>query len=572
MAIGRLLVLMAPKLAPDQLAAGLAILERSLLRDATGANLAWAAGIRLARGCLAGSHALVAEAVQAFFAELAIAEAGQEGIQADFSFHQHGALLNSGGYGQAFTFEAARFVVDAYGTRFAAPAERVAILAGHILDGQQWMMRGVAIDYGAIGRQIARPGQDGRPIVDVAQRLAQLPVARRQEFAAFAARAAGAGPPLIGNRHFWKSDFMAHHRAGYYTSARMVSSRTFNTDVFITAEARHSRHLADGVTYIFRTGEEYRDIFPAWDWRRVPGVTCEQRSEPLDLGGLHVRGPTSFVGGISDGMYGLAAMDMRQELLVAKKAWFYFDDEFVCLGAGLSCPTGNPVYTSVNQCLRRGPVTVGGLQITVADKAPFEHTLTGGWAHHDGVGYVLPKRVSATVTAKDQTGSWADIGGGSAEPLTHEVFSVWLDHGRNPAEQSFAYIVYPDIDVQSLAARAEDHQINILSNTSTLQAVFHARTKLCGAAFYQPGVLAGDRGWHVAVDQPCLLLLRELEDGVLLAVANPENQPLTVHVDVDRALVGDGCAPREPGWTRITVVLPAGAEAGRSVVRMLRPR
>ena len=85
---------------------------------------------------MARSPALVAEAVDASFAELTIVGPGQEGIQADFSFHQHGALLNSGGYGQAFTFEAARFVIDAHARRFAAPADRVAILAGYILDGQ----------------------------------------------------------------------------------------------------------------------------------------------------------------------------------------------------------------------------------------------------------------------------------------------------------------------------------------------------------------------------------------------------------------------------------------------------
>jgi chondroitin AC lyase len=171
--IGWLLILMEPELAPEQQQQGIAILERSTLRDATGANLAWAASIRLAHGCLARSPALVAEAVQALFAELTIAGLGQEGVQADFSFHQHGALLNSGGYGQSFTIDAARLVIDTHGTRFAAPAECVAILAGHILDGQQWMMRGIVIDYGAIGRQIARPGQDGRPIVGAARRKAR---------------------------------------------------------------------------------------------------------------------------------------------------------------------------------------------------------------------------------------------------------------------------------------------------------------------------------------------------------------------------------------------------------------
>ena len=57
----------------------------------------------------------------------------------------------------------------------------------------------------------------------------------------------------------------------------------------------------------------------------------------------------------------------------------------------------------------------------------------------------------------------------------------------------------------------------------SLQAVRHTGINLCSAAFYPPGALPGGPGWNVAVDQPCLLLLRELPDGVQLAVANPEN-------------------------------------------------
>ena len=70
----------------------------------------------------------------------------------------------------------------------------------------------------------------------------------------------------------WCSDIMVQRRPGYYTSARMYSTRTLNTDGYINGENKKSHHLADGATYIFRTGEEYRDIFPVWDWKRIPGT------------------------------------------------------------------------------------------------------------------------------------------------------------------------------------------------------------------------------------------------------------------------------------------------------------
>jgi chondroitin AC lyase len=286
-----------------------------------------------------------------------------------------------------------------------------------------------------------------------------------------------------------------------------------------------------------------------------------------------MHGPTSFVGGVSDGMYGLAAMDLRRDSLAVKKSWFYFDEEFVCLGAGLTCPTDNPVYTSVNQCLRRGAVIVAGPSMWSTVQGTGDHALSArGWVLHDGVGYLFPAGLTVRVRHAPQSGSWTAIGAGPPGALKKDVFNIWIEHGSNITNKSFSYIVYPNSDVPKMWARFRSNPIKILSNTGALQAVRHTGIKLCGAAFYQPGALAGGPGWNIAVDRPCLLLLRARADGLLLAVANPLNQPLTVNVDLDRALAGPGCAPLGAGRTRVTVALPAGAEAGRSVIRLLKPR
>ena len=570
--IGYTLLLMRPEITPAQHAQGMTILQRASLSGKTGANLTWSATVVLVRGSLALAPDLVAEAMAALYGELKIAGPGQEGVQADWSFHQHDALLYSGGYGQAYTVDAARFVLYAYNTRFAAPDAQYAVLAGHILDGQQWMMRGDTFDYSAIGRQIARPDQNGRAVVTVARQLAGIGGQRQAEFQALAARGAGdpQAPPLVGNRHFWKSDFMAHQRASFYVSARMVSTRLYNTDGYINGEGRQTNNLAYGATLLYRTGQEYRNIFPVWDWQRVPGVTCEQFAAPLDPAGLHVHGQTSFVGGVSDGLYGMAAMDLQLGSLAAKKAWFFFDEEWVCLGAGIACATDNPVLTSVNQCLRGGDVTVAGPGYKYTARGVGVHSLRDGWVHHDRVGYHFPADVTATIRHMPQFGSWAAIGAGSPDPLTLDVFNIWISHGAHPADARYHYTIYPDIDVSALDALVAEQRVMVLSNSAALQAVLHRPLGLCAMALYQAGALAGPLGWNLAADQPCLLLLREQQDGMLLAVANPENQQLTVTITIDRVLEGDGCVPLDEGHTQITVELPGGDTAGSSVVRQLK--
>lgn len=565
--IGSIMLLLRDETTPEQRDKAVAILRRSTLRNMTGANLVWMARNQIVRGCLEQSPAVMAEAFDALWREIHVAPPGKEGIQADNSFHQHGPVLYNGGYGASFTGDCAQFIAYARDTRFAVPGERLRLFENFVLDGQQWMIRGTFYDYGVIGRQIVRPNQNAGGLRRVADILSGEPGPRRQEMRAFAERlkAAPGAPPLAGNRHFWRSDFMAHHRPGYYTSARMFSTRTFNTDGYINSEGKKSHHVADGVTYIFQRGDEYKDIFPVWDWRRVPGATIEQSPAPLDPARVQSRGKTSFVGGVSDGTYGAAAMDLVRDALSARKAWFYFDDEWVCLGAGITGASGNAVLTSVNQCLLNGPVRVSDRPAALAAG---EHALPSiRWVLHDGIGYVFPGQTSLHVANRAQSGSWSDIGAGSPASLSREVFSLWIDHGARPANAAYAYIVVPGASAANLAARIP--AVQTLANTPDLQAVRHPSLKVLLAVFRRPGLLDGRPGWTVRVDQPCLTLLREMPGGMRIAVSNPENQPLAVTIEIDRKLEGEGSTPGRDGTT-IRFDLPDGPDAGRSVVRFLK--
>ena len=573
--IGSIMVLMQQELTEGQYQQGIDILRRSVIGNATGANLTWLATNQLMRGCLEPDLKAIAESFEAVFTEIKVAEVGEEGIQADYSFHQHQAVLYSGGYGLWFTYDVARIITYAHETRFAIKPERFTILTTYVLDGQQWFIRGIMFDYSTIGRGITLAGKDALPLISAIEQLAALPGPRQTEMANFVARMQGDPNvfPITGNRAFWRSDVMSHHRSGYTTSVRMHSTRTFNTDAYINSEGRNTNHTADGATYFYRTGEEYRDIFPVWNWRRVPGITCEQRDEPLDLGGLNVRGTTSFVGSVSDGTYGMAAMDLQQGELTARKAWFYFDREVVCLGAGINNPTKHPVITAVNQCLLKGLVTIQESNLQRVAIQEGAHTLEdGGWVHHAGIGYYFPAGTSVQIEWEPRVGRWSDIGPGSSELFTIDVFDLWIEQGNVVKNGMYVYVVLPDSERTDLASYDVDTAIEVVQNTATLQAVRQQEIGACGAVFYAPGTLDGGTGWTISVDQPCLLLMREIEDGVQLTLANPENMPLSVVVEVDRALVGPGSIPIDATQTQIEITLPDGIMAGQSVILPFRYR
>ncbi|MGA8182514.1 MAG: polysaccharide lyase family 8 super-sandwich domain-containing protein, partial [Terriglobia bacterium] len=441
---GEIAFLMQQQLSREQLSKVVEIMKRSDWQKGpwTGANLTWGVAIEIVRGCLEENAGTVAEGYRRMYQEIRIVSPAEEGIQQDYSFHQHGAQLYSGGYGLAYAIDVGRFVAFAWGTGFQIPADRMAILSSYLLDGEQWLVRGDIIDYSTVGREMTRKGKvvapaysagslhtvasPGESLPGVVDMLAALPTPRQKELRAFSARLQQRqnAPALNGNKQFWCSDFMAHRREGFYTSVKMLSNRMLNGEE-VNHEGRKSQHLSDGVNLLYLAGDEYKDIFPVWDWTKLPGITAIQGT--LDICGdnpIHARGTTAFAGGVSDGKYGMAAMDLARGNLAAKKAWFFFDDGYLCLGAGirLADDTEHIVATDVNQTLLAGDVLTSQSQGPIAEGS---HSYDAGkiaWVYHNGVGYIPGPDCRISLTNGPQKGAWSEIGTGSSEVITLPVF------------------------------------------------------------------------------------------------------------------------------------------------------
>jgi chondroitin AC lyase len=401
--------------------------------------------------------------------------------------------------------------------------------------------------------------------------MVQLKPPRQAEFKRLRDRLIdGAVNGPIGNRHFWHGDYMVHRREGFMVSVRMNSLRVLNTEV-LHDENLQNAHQADGVMQILRTGREYEGILPVWDWRRLPGITCRREPGPLKPArvDLEILRKTRFVGGVSDGTWGLAAFDFRREGLIGRKSWFCFDREIVCLGAGISCSTGNPVVTSVNQSLLRTKILIADERSRKEQKAGRTSIDGIRWVHHDATGYLFIGAHRVTAASEMQRGSWHDLSAHYPEEETvrNRVFSLWIEHGENPEGGSYAYAVLPGIKVREMDRYQENLPVRILSNLPELQAVHHEGIRLTQIAFYGSGELQIPEGPVVSVDRPCLIMLHRTGKGFNLSVSNPENEPCTVNVAISARLTGPGC--RWHGRSRavnVRVELPSGIHAGRSVV------
>jgi chondroitin AC lyase len=562
----QVLFVLESELSPERMKAGLKILKRAAIRG-TGQNLVWLAQIVAGRACLIGDAELCAKAYKAISDEIRITT--KEGIQPDMSFHQHGAQLYNGGYGMGFGNDGAQFARMLRGTRFAFPPEKIDILSRYILDGQQWMFRGIHMDYSVHGRAITRTDVSASGMIAGCEDMAKLDTPERAKFLAFARTLKGENEPaaaLAGNKHFWRSDYMMHRRAGYNASVRVASKRVKRSEV-VNSENLKGDHLSDGLTYIYRRGDEYTNIFPLWDWRKLPGTTCLQGDRPFSPGGA---GKRTFAGGVSDGAYGCAACDFENDGVTAKKAWFYFDKEFVCLGAGIACAAEDPVVTSVNQCLLKGAVTAcdaGGTRTISKGSRALD---AARWVHHDGVGYVFRGELAVHLENETRKGTWRSISKfQKPDEVSGDVFCLWIDHGAKPSAKSYQYVVVPGIAAGEMDRYLEQSQVEVVANTPELQAVRHKGLGIAQIAFYRAGRVAA-APLSIASDRPCLLMVRELGDGVRLAVSNPESQPLEVNIELGRQFSGEGCQwDAKQGITRVRVTLPDGGLAGSSIVRNL---
>jgi chondroitin AC lyase len=357
-----------------------------------------------------------------------------------------------------------------------------------------------------------------------------------------------------------------HRRPAWYASVKMSSTRVIGAET-CNGENLLGLHLGDGVTYFYRTGTEYDDLFPVWDWQRLPGTTCRQDQGSLVPNGNACRGRSNLVGGLSDGERGIAAMEYIRDGLHARKVWFFLDRAVVCLGAGIDGDGPEPVLTSVNQCVLNGPVTICADQQASELQKGQRSTGKLEWVHHDGIGYAFIEPTTATVCAQAQSGDWHRVHSReSPKSVQRDVFSLWIDHGSKPHGARYAYIVLPDVEAAAMPSLCSRLPVTILQQTVSTLAVSSRDGKLVQAAFSEPGQLAWGNGSSVEVEAPCLVTLDGTADMVRLHVADPTHTRKAVTLRVGGRYIGHETKYDESKrQTELSISLPQQGSAGRTV-------
>lgn len=359
--------------------------------------------------------------------------------------------------------------------------------------------------------------------------------------------------------HAWfTGDRAAQHRNDYAIGIAMSSHREFAYEC-INGENKTGWHTGDGSTYLYTNYDNYqhdgrnflakninvayrfpgttedsqeraiRSISSAYTWHPsntfAGSISFEDKylTAAMDFEAYHFEGPELDV---KDGGYG-GPLPVHFDDLVAKKAWFCFDDEILALGAGINSSMNSPVRTTVEHRRIVGDQTRNQLvkangEISVLDKKPYEKRYTGAdyVLMEDHAGYVMLENCELHV------GRYK-----CEEADSQDFFEVRVEHGENPKDQTYAYAIIPYATKEKLDEYSSCPDVEILSNTAAIQAVREKTLGISSYVFYESGRLNG-----VECDSSAIVMLKEKDGVVDLSVTDPTHLLKEITVILDRSL------------------------------------
>ncbi|MDR2496515.1 MAG: polysaccharide lyase beta-sandwich domain-containing protein [Tannerellaceae bacterium] len=555
------LYIMDSDLTRDQIEKASAIAGRAHI-DAWGARQSGdrikIAGIQAKNAVFSRNRPLFEMLVKVIESEIRIVPFAQRGLMSDMSFHHRDDKVNNTlSYGLGYAESFVEWAEKLSDTRYRFSEAPIKLLTDYYLDGIcKMMVFGKINDPGTANRDISRSRGGGGAGSLMPRRLMNISDYRKEELRQVAeAREGKPSEARLFASFFWQSEHLAVQRADWYASVRMYSSRNANMEEPYNGEGLKNHHRGDGTNYVSLSGREYYSITPVYDWQKIPGTTIVQKEMLPPENQIQKYGLTDYAGAATDGRYGAVGFDFisPHDPLRARKAWFFFDDEYACLGVGISAQAAQTTVTTVDQRASEGAVAIASDSDLHIIRAGERELSSAGWVHHGNVGYIFPEAGKVQVSNGRQTGSWFDINrqtSTSKEQLSADVFKLWIDHGPRVRNGSYAYVVMPAATAEETKQAAASPKLEILSNTPALQAVYHRELGMVQGVFYKHGEI-NVPGMHIAVHSPAIIVARSTDKAIFISLSDPTRNQDRIVIDLN--------------GQSLTAPLPVGEYAGQSL-------
>ncbi|PBK77244.1 galactose mutarotase-like protein [Armillaria solidipes] len=393
--------------------------------------------------------------------------------------------------------DALELELAALGTQLSAGSDSKNALA-RLYEGSRWMIFYNAVsgvlhwDFSVLPRFISFPVIDGQASANLGINLTAVEELGNKWMSSsltdFATSLKVGNLPhanagnLKGNRMFYTNDYMVHRGEQYISTLKMFSSRT-KTSECTNSQNPFGFHLSDGALYTYVKGNEYEDIAAAWDWDLIPGTTVDYKGTALDCSHTQFLGLHTFVGGVSNGRVGLAAMrysNPATKTLSWQKAWFFLEDDVQhVMIANVSSTTKAPVYSVLDQKRYVGPLVVDG-----QEKHGFNGVGKTNSLWHNNVGYVTDPngKTSISFIVEEKRGDWSTIGISTQPPTNVTLFSARLQHISLNTPSS--YTAFPGTDSNTFYSKSRQFSLQSTQNDAQVSAIYDQAHETLFAVFW----------------------------------------------------------------------------------------
>lgn len=385
------------------------------------------------------------------------------------------------------------------------------------------------------------------------------------------------------HQNFPLMDRAIHRTNDWLFALSMYSERIFNTEI-MNGENLYGWHQSDGMTYLYQQDNTYY-IDNFWNTInpfRLPGTTTVSKNignGVKDSSGFYQGGDYAskedWVGGSMLSDYGVNGMSLSGENdsatpyepnLRALKSYFMFEDEIVCLGAGVSDSGSNYITettvenrklneTASNQITWNGNnLDLSLVSVNVADIVAQEGLGTGTasmegtplanteWIHMEGttpgeeIGWYFPSGTQQLKVRKvASTGNWGNINITPSKDVVKNYFELWFDHGKNPQNAEYAYVMLPGKSTVQMKEYAKKPSVEILANTTDVQAVSYQNKSVIGANFWQDKLVTVD---GISCDKKASLIMKQTGDVLEIGVSDPTMKNVgTIEIELDKEYV-----------------------------------
>ncbi|KAG5641787.1 hypothetical protein DXG03_004191 [Asterophora parasitica] len=552
----------------------------------TGANTLDVASVGIDYSLLTGNETVITDAYHRIHDELAIMNVAlEDGIRADGSFGQHDGVLYNGNYGKDFVNDILALEIEAAGTQFAANETGKAAFAT-LIAGDRWMIYSNVAqnvlhwDFAVLGRFISFPVIDKQATASINVNLSQVQqlgqLWNSNPLISFATSLSAAAPNanaggLTGQKVFFNNDYVVHRGSNYVATLKMVSPRTQNSEC-VNGQNPFGFHLADGAFRNYIRGDEYEDIAASWDWNLIPGITVDYGATPLQCATANFSTTEPFVGGVSTGSVGIAAMRFANPLtknFSFQKAWFFLaDDVQHVMISNISSKTNATVYSVLDQRRQSGGFVFKNATLRYSKV----QTL-----YHGNVGYVVPVTKATTLLAEtaSKTGNWSNIGTSTQPPTTVNLFTARLQHLS--INTPVSYTAFPGVDQATFTRKANALRLESVRNDASVSALFDYAHNTALVVFWD--VNGGSSTFDPSAW--CSFTITASGNAAIIynvntgevTVSDPSQTLSSVKVTIKLALGKK--LPALPFWDKLTsrtltFTLPQGGLGGSSVTQKIK--